>query len=132
MSIVQTVITNFEIQMPDGSPSDCVLCHPEGLPNSYPGVLHLTDIGGIRPAQISIVQQLAAAGYTVLMPNLFYRTSRPPVKVPGLDRDALMARLAELSAPLTPEAIASDSGVYLDFLSSHARQGPAAVVGYCY
>ena len=119
--------------MPDGNASDCVLCHPKGDGDGpWPGVLHLTDIGGIRPAQIAMVEQLAAAGYTVLMPNLFYRTSRPPVKAPGLDRDKLMARLGELTAPLTPGSIAADAQTYLDCLSKHATPGTCGVVGYCY
>ena len=44
-----------------------------------PGVIHLTDIGGIRPSHREMAKRLAEKGYTVLMPNVFYRTTKPPV-----------------------------------------------------
>jgi carboxymethylenebutenolidase len=132
MSTENTIVTNLQITMPNGRPADAVLCHPQGDASAHPGVLHLTDIGGIRPAQILMVQQLAAAGYTVLMPNLFHRTSRPPVLERGLPQDIAKARIAELTTPLTPEVITSDSAVYLDFLAKYSRETPFSVVGYCY
>jgi len=119
---------HLEIPMPDGNICDCELIQKDG-----PGVLQLTDIGGIREANIQTAQQLADEGYTVLMPNIFYRESRPPLEsLRTLDREAMMARMAARTAPLTPEAIASDSAAYLDVLAKHSRPGPLAVVGYCY
>lgn len=102
----------------------------------HPGVIHLTDIGGIRPAQRQMAQQLAGQGYTVLMPNVFYRTSRTPVfdfpMQPGDERTT--RRFAELGAPLTPEAMDSDLAEYVDFLiaNKHVTGGPMGVVGYCF
>lgn len=101
-----------------------------------PGVIHLTDIGGIRPSQRQMTLQLAGKGYTVLMPNVFYRTSRTPVFdfpiQPGEERT--MNRFAELGAPLTPEAMDSDLAAYVDFLAAnkHVSDGPMGVVGYCF
>lgn len=101
-----------------------------------PGVIHLTDIGGIRPSQRQMARQLAGKGYTVLMPNVFYRTSRTPVFdfpiQPGEERT--MNRFAELGAPLTPEAMDSDLASYVDFLDAnkHVSDGPMGVVGYCF
>ena len=40
----------------------------------WPGVIHYTDIGGIRASQEEMARRLAGAGYVVLMPNVFYRT----------------------------------------------------------
>jgi carboxymethylenebutenolidase len=45
----------------------------------YPGVLDYTDLFGIRPASQSMGQRVAAAGYTVMMPNVFYRHGKLPL-----------------------------------------------------
>jgi carboxymethylenebutenolidase len=112
---------------------DGFLVYVEGERN--PGVIHLTDIGGIRPAQSKMAQQLAAQGYTVLMPNIFYRTGRAPLTdfplKPGPETEK---RLAELRGPLTPDAIDRDTSAYIDFMSSQPSvdEGPIGVVGYCF
>jgi carboxymethylenebutenolidase len=102
----------------------------------WPGVIHLTDIGGIRLANRDMARRLAVEGYTVLMPNLFYRTGRPPMfdfpVSPGDERTT--KRFAELSSPLTPEAVESDASHYVDFLAAHesVNEGGMGVVGYCF
>ena len=124
----------LEIQGPDGV-VDGLLYAPEGQ-GPRPGVLFLTDIGGIRPATCGMARRLAGHGYVVLLPNLFYRTMRPPVfDFPlGFRDPAAQARMAELTAPLTPEAIARDATLYADVLAARPelRPGPLAVVGHCY
>lgn len=101
-----------------------------------PGVIHLMDMGGIRPSQRQMARQLAERGYTVLMPNVFYRTSRTPVfDFPiQIGEERTMNRFAELGAPLTPEAMDSDLAAYVDFLAAneHMSSGPMGVVGYCF
>jgi len=125
----------IEIPMSAGTAGAAVY-RPEGE-RQWPGVLHLTDIGGIRPAYHDMARRLAGAGYVVLMPNVFYRTARPPVRErkPGDSEEVFRKRFAELTAPLTPEAIASDAAIYLDVLARHAAVLPGSrcgVVGYCY
>jgi carboxymethylenebutenolidase len=115
--------------------ADARLFLPEGDAD-HPGVLHLTDIGGIRPAHRDMGRRLAAEGYAVLMPNVFYRTRKPPMFEPGTKPgdEAWRARFAELTAPLTPEAQERDAAAYVDDLDRLAgvRGGPLAVVGYCF
>lgn len=101
-----------------------------------PGVIFLTDIGGIRPSQRDMARRLASEGYTVLMPNVFYRTGRPPmfdfpVKM-GDERTT--KRITELSGPLTAEAFQRDASAYVDFLAAHesVNGGAMGVVGYCF
>jgi carboxymethylenebutenolidase len=123
-----------EIQMPEGSSDSFFYC-PEGN-GSVPGVLYLTDIGGNRVANREAAQRLSAKGYAVLMPNIFYRTGRAPLQpsLRTLDEEGRKKRMAELSNPLTPEAMGRDAATYIDFLASQrcARPGMIGVVGYCF
>lgn len=88
----------IEIPMAAGT-ADAIVYQPEGG-RQWPGVLHLTDIGGIRPAHHDIARRLAAEGFVVLMPNVFYRTSRPPVfeRKPGDSGDVFRKRFEELTS----------------------------------
>lgn len=118
---------------PDGM-ADGVLIRPDE--RRYPGVIHLTDIGGIREASLAMARRVADLGYAVLVPNAFYRTGRPPLfdfkRDPGDART--MARFGELAAPLTPDAMARDGAAYVDFLSAYpwVKGGRVGVVGYCF
>ncbi len=58
-----------EIRTADGT-SDGFLYRAEAG-RGWTGVIHLTDIGGIRPFQREIARRLAAEGYSVLIPNVF-------------------------------------------------------------
>ena len=101
-----------------------------------PGAIFLTDIGGIRPSQREMARRLAQAGYTVLMPNIFYRTGKPPMfDFPfQMGDDRTTNRLAELSGPLTPEAMESDAEVYVDYLGAQrsVSEGKIGAVGLCF
>jgi carboxymethylenebutenolidase len=124
----------IEIRTTDGT-SDGLLFQPEGE-GRYPGVIFLTDIGGIRPATRDMARRLAAEGFCVLMPNVFYRTGRPPLfdfpRVLGEERT--MKRIAELSAPLTPEAMERDLSDYVEFQAAQdsISEGAMGVVGHCF
>ena len=124
----------IEIRMPDGT-ADAVLYRADDA-RGHPGVIHLTDIGGIRAAHRDMARRLASHGYTVLMPNVFYRTGRPPVLdlPPGAGEEERTKRLAELRGPLTPDAVDRDVSAYVDFLAADrsAGQGAMGVVGYCF
>jgi carboxymethylenebutenolidase len=123
----------IEIRTSDGT-ADGILFRAEG--ERRPGVIYLTDIGGIRPSHRAMAKRLAEKGYTVLMPNVFYRTTKPPVmdvKI-GMGDPRTMQRFGELRAPLTPDAVERDATAYVNFLTSHkaANGGPIGVVGYCF
>jgi carboxymethylenebutenolidase len=111
-----------------------LLIHPEG-DQRWPGVIHFTDIGGIRPAQEDMARRLAAEGYCVLMPNVFYRSGEPPMfdAAARSNNELRMKRFRELSEPLTPEAEESDASIYVDFLAGQdaVKEGGMGVVGYC-
>ncbi len=124
----------IEIRTPDGTADGLLYRADDG--GRRPGVIHLTDIGGIRLSQRTMARRLAAAGYTVLLPNLFYRFGRPPVVdwAAGFDDALTKQRIAELRAPLTPEAVTRDAGASVDLLAAHDAVAPGGigVVGYCF
>jgi carboxymethylenebutenolidase len=130
-----TISQDFDISMPGGV-ADAVLLRPEGS-GPWLGVMHLPDIGGIRPSHRDMAARLAAEGFVVLMPSVFYRTARSPLppKKTGETPEEFAERFAALTDRLTPEAIASDSQVYVETLAASkwvAAGAPLGVVGYCY
>src|SRR5579863_1050998 len=120
--------------MPDGTCDSFLYC-PDG-DGTWPGVLYLTDIGGIRQANQDSAIRLANNGYAVLLPNVFYRTGRVPLQpsLRSLADEARKQRFAELAQPLTPEAMERDASTYVDFLALQdcVRPGALGVVGYCF
>lgn len=124
----------IEVRTPDGT-SEGFLYHAED-DKRRPGVLFLTDIIGIRHAPLEMARRVASEGYTVLVPNIFYRTGRPPLFDFPLKfgEERTMKRLSDLGAPLTPEAIERDAAAYVDFLAGQAwtGAGPMGAVGFCF
>jgi carboxymethylenebutenolidase len=124
----------IEIPMRGGSCEGFLYC-PEGT-GRWPGIICLTDIGGIRPANREAAERLAQQGYAVLLPNVFYRTGRTPLQpvLRTLTPEAMKQRMAELTQPLTPEGMEDDASTYLAFLRSQdcVREGMMGVVGYCF
>lgn len=101
-----------------------------------PGVLFLTDIGGIRPSQQEMAARVAGEGYTVLLPNVFYRTHRVPLfQLPiDLTDEATRRKFGELRAALPLDAIDRDAAGYAACLASRSEQpdGPIGVIGLCF
>lgn len=124
----------IEIRTADGT-ADGFLYRAEGE-RRLPGAIHLTDIGGIRPSHREMAKRLAEKGYTALMPNVFYRTGKPPVLhvKPNMGEEQTMKRIGELAASLPPEAIERDATAYVNFLLGNAAVsgGSIGVVGYCF
>jgi len=124
----------IEISTPDGT-SDGVLYRAEDG-RRMPGIIFLTDIGGVRQSQRDMALRLAAEDYTVMMPNIFYRMGRVPVFAFPLKfgEERTTQRIQELSGSLTPEAFDRDAPAYVDFMASQpsVATGPMGVVGYCF
>lgn len=128
--------SSVDVPTPDGT-ADSYLVHPDtGGP--YPGVLFYMDAFGLRPHLRSMADRLAAAGYTVLVPNVHYRSGRAPlVELPDFidpaRRPEIFGSLRPAALSLTPERAVRDAGVYLDRLAAdaHTADGSAGVTGYC-
>jgi carboxymethylenebutenolidase len=95
------------------------------------------DILGLRPAFRDMGRRLAAAGYTVLVPNPFYRVKRAPVVTGPFDfnKPQDMAKLNGLRDALTGAAIDRDAAAFIAFLDKQKqvnRRKAAGVQGYCF
>src|SRR5436190_1815250 len=111
-----------EITTPDGV-ADAYLTRPDAEP--HPGVLFVMDAFGLRPTIDEMADRVAADGYVVLAPNVFYRAGRSPVlPVPDLTDPEQRAGFFQSVRPfidqLTPQRIAADGTAYLDYLGEVA------------
>jgi carboxymethylenebutenolidase len=128
------VETDVEIKTPDGA-CDAVFIHP--AIGSHAGVLVWADGVGLRPAMRDIGKRLAAEGYSVLIPNPFYRSAKAPVFDASFSfgNPADMARFRQLRAPLSePGAAERDAAAFVGFLDAQEQVDRAkklGVHGYC-
>lgn len=128
--------TTVDIPTEDGI-ADAYLVHPvDGEPR--PAVLLYQDAFGLRPHLRSMADRLAESGYTVLVPNVFYRHGRAPVfELPEFIDPAARPEIFEKIGPvmrsLTPELAIRDADAYLRRLADRPEvaDGPVAVTGYC-
>ena len=127
--------TDVMVPTPDGT-ADAVLFHPAGK-GSWPAVLMWPDILGLRPVFREMGRRLAGAGYTVLVPNPFYRTKRAPIITGAFDfnKPEDRAKLNGLRESLNDAAIDRDATAFITFLDkqkqTNKRKG-AGVQGYCF
>jgi carboxymethylenebutenolidase len=131
----ELVETDVEIKMPDGS-CDAAFIHPKT--GSHAGVLVWPDAFGLRPALRAIGRRIAAEGYSVLVPNPFYRVSKAPfTDASGFnfqnpaDMSKLQPLMASVNAPGNAE---KDAVAYVAFLDARKEVDKAKKIGtqgYC-
>ncbi|MEQ1911691.1 MAG: dienelactone hydrolase family protein [Vicinamibacterales bacterium] len=68
--------TDVTIQTPDGT-CDCAFIYPST--GTHPAVIIWPDAFGLRVSMREMAKRLAADGYSVLVPNPFYRMAKSPV-----------------------------------------------------
>ncbi|MGW1468214.1 dienelactone hydrolase family protein [Streptomyces sp. NPDC002308] len=128
--------TLVDIVTADGI-ADAYLVHPHDG-RAHPAVLMYQDAFGVRPHLKAMADRLAARGYTVLVPNVFYRHGRAPVvELPEFidtrARPDIIGAIVPLMEALTPELTERDSGAYLGWLADSplTTDGPVGITGYC-
>jgi carboxymethylenebutenolidase len=126
--------TDVVVSTPSGS-CDAALIHPKGN-GPWPGVILFPDIFGLRATMREMAARLASNGYTVLVPNPFYRSSKAPGLPITLDFANAddRAKIAKVREPLTDAAVMSDTSAYVKFLDSQAtvnKKAKMGVFGYC-
>lgn len=131
----ETVVEkDVEIKTPDGT-ADAALFYPKAK-GKFPAVLLWPDVMSLRPVFRDMGRRLAAAGYVVLVPNLYYRVQKAPV-IQGSFNFANpddRAKLMPMRATVTPEGTAKDAVAYLAFLDAQPQTNTAkkaGVQGYC-
>jgi carboxymethylenebutenolidase len=134
LSAQQVTETNVEIKTPDGT-CDAAFIHP--ATGAYPAVIIWPDAFGLRPSMRDMAKRLAMAGYTVLVPNPFYRVAKSPVW-----EDASKVNFQEVRPKLTPlmGSIQADGAVekdasafiaWLDIQKQVDRNKKIGTQGYC-
>jgi carboxymethylenebutenolidase len=144
---IAVVEVDVEIKTPDGT-CDAAYFHPNtGHPNTghpdtgfCPGVLVWPDAFGLRPAMRAIARRIASEGdgYSVLVPNPFYRLSKAPFSDASsfnFQNPDDMAKLRPLMASITaPGNAEKDAAAYIAFLDAREevdRSRKIGTQGYC-
>lgn len=108
--------------LPAGGPSGCKA-----------GVILYMDAFGPRPALDGMAERLADAGYTVLVPDLFYRAGAygPFDTRTAFTDEATRAQIMGMIHG-TPQAMTvADTGAFLEALTAAGATGPVGTTGYC-
>jgi len=127
-------MTKLELQTRDGScPS--YLFQPPGK-GPWPGVLVFMDGIGIRPAMLEVGERIAARGYFVLLPDLYYRSGPYAAMDPQAvftDPEQRKLLSEKFMGPASIANIMSDTRAFLDLLARRAevRRGGIGTTGYC-
>src|SRR5215475_4331032 len=128
--------TEVTVKTPDGN-CDAAFIHP--TTGAFPGVLIWPDAFGLRPVMRQIARRIAADGYSVLVPNPFYRTAKAPVfdnpASFNFDNPEDRAKLPPLTGPLQAAGAAEkDAVAYVAFLDAQKEVDKAQKIGtqgYC-
>lgn len=109
------------------------IAHPE-RDGAHPVVLFFMDAPGIREELRDMARRIAAAGYYVMLPNLYYRSGVMQLAdLPKLPEAESRARMFELMGSLTMAMVMEDGDALLDFADRDpaAGNGKIATLGYC-
>lgn len=126
-----------DIETPDGVMNTIVM-HPEdGGP--FPVAICFIDSCGIRPDFLDMPRRLAATGYCVATPNMYYRKAREV----NLDPDQIdsddptygdqRAQMWQLNRSITPQNFEADTRAAIAWLDAypHSLRGSVGAFGYC-
>jgi carboxymethylenebutenolidase len=134
LSAQQVTETNVDIKTPDGT-CDAAFIHPAS--GAHPAVIIWPDAFGLRPSMRDMAKRLAMAGYTVLVPNPFYRVAKSPVW-----EDASKVNFQEVRPKLGPlmgsiqadGAVEKDAPAFISWLDTQKqvdRNKKIGTQGYC-
>ena len=132
----QVVETNVAIKTADGT-CDAAFIHPAN--GAHPAVLIWPDAFGLRPSMRDMAKRLATEGYSVLVPNPFYRVAKAPVvdNVATFNfgdpaqRAKLTPLMGSINAAGAAEADANAFIAWLDRQQQVDRTKKVGTQGYC-
>jgi carboxymethylenebutenolidase len=133
LAVIESDVT---VKTPDGT-CDAAFVHPAS--GAYPGVILWADALGLRPTIRDMAKRLAADGYSVLVPNPFYRVSKAPQFMTAATLDfkkpETMDRIRPLMSSITAAgAVEKDAPAYVAFLDAQPQVDNAKKIGtqgYC-
>ena len=133
LAVVEAEVT---IRTPDGT-CDAAFIHPAS--GAHPGVIIWADAAGLRPAMRDMAKRLAADGYSVLVPNPFYRVSKAPQFTTAANLDFkspdLMTKIGPLMSSVQAAGAAEkDAIAYVAFLDAQPQVDKTKKIGaqgYC-
>ena len=99
----------------------------------WPGVLFFMDGLGVRPALFEIAEQLAASGYYVMLPDLYYRSGFTQGTILFQDPDVRAEWQKRVLPTVSIAKIMSDVPAFLEHLDSDRNVRPEKIgtTGYC-
>ncbi len=131
MPVTETDVT---IKTSDGT-CDAAFIHPTS--GSHPAVIVWADAFGLRPAMRDIGKRIAAEGYSVLVPNPFYRV-KPGPAVDNIasfnfqtDMPKIQPLMASINAPGNCEKDATAFVAWLDQQKPVNTSKKIGTQGYC-
>ncbi|MEZ5285203.1 MAG: dienelactone hydrolase family protein [Vicinamibacterales bacterium] len=130
--VVETMV---DVKTADGT-CDAAFIHPAS--GAHPAVIIWPDAFGLRASMRDMGKRLAAAGYTVLVPNPYYRAT----KAPGIQMEGFsfqnqdnMAALRKLMGGIGASGAAEkDAAAFVAFLDAQPQVDKARKIGtqgYC-
>lgn len=131
------VVKEVEIKMAEGV---CDACYIHPARGAHPGVIVWTDAFGLRPAMRDIGKRIAADGYSVLVPNPYYRDGSAAAldistKTFSFSNPADRAKLSKLMSGFqAPGEAEKDAASYVAFLDAQREVDTAKKIGtqgYC-
>jgi carboxymethylenebutenolidase len=120
----------LEIRTQDGTAKAAIFRPERGAVRG--GVIIYMDAFGPRPALDGMAERLAALGYAVLVPDLFYRSVPygPFDPKTAFNEEGSRAAIMALVGGTTQDMSIRDGAAFLDVLAAE-HGGPNATVGYC-
>jgi carboxymethylenebutenolidase len=133
LDVVESDVT---VKTLDGT-CDAAFIHPAS--GAYPGVIIWPDAGGLRPSMRDIGKRIAGDGYSVLVPNPFYRVSKSPQFTTTANLDFndpdLVAKVRTLMSTIQSAGAAeTDAIAYVAFLDAQRpvdKTKKIGTQGYC-
>jgi carboxymethylenebutenolidase len=120
---------HLDITTPDGAMNSFVVHPEEGGP--HPVVLFYMDAPGKREELHDMARRIASVGYCVVLPNLYYRTTRDWWLTERTEEK--MAHMRTLMATLDRRTAECDTKALLDFVAAQPAADARRIgaVGYC-
>jgi carboxymethylenebutenolidase len=125
---------NIEINAPGGTIRAAIFRSDAASQSAKaaPGIIFYMDAMGPRPSLDGMAQQLADAGYVVLLPDLFYRFAPyGPFDGTSFADETSRTQILKIMHGTTQEMTKQDTAAFLDTLTAEGVAGRVGAVGYC-